>query len=170
MVAPTIKLVTTTAKATEPTLFSYTDPGNSEINTTTKLDFGVINIDSDAFSPVKPVWAYVVDMQGNTSIANIGFFVDGLLASGLTHYDKITGTWENPDNTGNQQQVGSVESGLQASNKHTVLRSTGASTMTAAGQHSQYIFTQWKALSTVPTGAKTTGSGSGRAVLAFTYS
>jgi hypothetical protein len=170
MVAPTIKLITTTAKAVEPTAWADTDPGNSEINITTKLNFGPVNIDADAWSPVKVAWAYVTDMGGNTSIANMGFFVDGLLSAGMTHYDKITGTWENPDNTGNSQLAGSVVSGTLASNKHAVNRSTGASTMTAAGQHSQYIFTQYKVLSTVSTGPKTTGSGSGRAVLAFTYS
>jgi hypothetical protein len=170
MVAPTIKLVTTTAKAVEPTAWADTDAGNSEINTTTKLDFGPVNIDADAWSPVKVAWAYVTNMNGNTSVANMGFFVDGLLSAGMTHYDKIAGTWENPDNTGNAQQTGSVASGTVASAKHVVNRSTGASMMTAAGQHSQYIFTQWKILSTVPTGPKTTGSGSGRAVLTFTYS
>jgi hypothetical protein len=170
MAAPTIKLVTTTAKAVEPASWADTDTGNNEINTTAKLDFGLVNIDSDACSAVKVAWAYVTNMQGNAAIANMGYFVDGLLAAGMTHYDKITGTWENPDNTGNAQQTGSVASGTIASTRHSVNRSTGASTLTAAGQRSQYIFTQWKVLATVPTGVKATGSGSGRAVLAFTYS
>ncbi len=173
MAPPIMKMVATTAKATEPSAWGDNDTGNYAINISsigTVLDFGILLIDNDAYSHVKVTWVYVTDMQGNSAIANMGYFVDGLLDSTMTHYDKITSTWENPDNTGNQQQVGSVASGLKASDKHTVLRSTGASTLTAAGQHSQYIFTQYKVLSSAATGPKESAAGAGRPLLVFTYS
>ncbi len=170
MVAPTLKMVTTTATITAPTLFADTDTGNSEINTTTKLDFGVINNESDAWGPVKVAWAYVTNMNGNSAIANMGFFVDGPLGAGMTHYDKITGVWENPAAVVNVQQSGSIASAIIAVNKHTVNRSDNSNTMTSAGQHSQYIFTQWNILAIAATGQKTTGPGTGRAVFSFTYS
>jgi hypothetical protein len=170
MVVPTINMVTTTATVSAPTAFGPTDAGNSEVNTTTKLDFGTLNIDANAWSVVKPVWAYVTNMQGNTSIANMGFYVDGSLVAGMTHYDKITATWENPAATGNAQQTGSSASATSSTSKHTVNKSDGSSTMTAVGDHSQYIFCQWYVLSSVATGQKTTGAGTGRPTFAFTYS
>ncbi len=173
MTVPTIIMVTTTATATEPTNWSSTGSGawgaNSEVNTTTKLDFGTLNIDADAWSAVKVVWAYVSNMNSNTSIDNMGFYCDGSVVANMTHYDKITSTWEDPTGTGNAQQTASSASATTAGAKHAVNRSTGAASMTAATQYSQYIYVQYHVLSTVSTGAKTTGAATGRPTFAFTY-
>lgn len=178
MVAPTIYMVTTTATNSEPTGWDTSSTGtgftNSEINTTTKLDFGTLNIDSNAWSVVKVGWAYVAAMgTGNSSIANMGFYVDGSLTTGMTHYDVVSGTWSDPSATVGVQQTSpatSTTSATSAGSKHTVNRSDGNSTMTAATNHSQYIYCQYYVLSTVPTGQKTTGAGTGRPTFSFTYS
>ena len=176
MTAPTINMVTTTATSTEPTNWSPGGSGgwgaNSEVTTSTKLDFGTLNIDANAWSAVKVVWAYVAAMNSNTSIANMGFYVDGTLLAGMTHYDKIiaASTWENPASTSGVQQSGSSASATSAGSKHTVLRYSGEATMTADYQHTQYICVQYYVLSTVATGQKTTGAGTGRPTFSFTYS
>jgi hypothetical protein len=170
MTVPTINMVTTTATTVEPTDWSPGGSGNNEVTTTTKLDFGTLNIDSNAWSAVKVVWAYVADMGGNTAIANMGFYCDGTLVANMTHYDKITSTWEDPTATGNAQQTGSAASGITAVTMHTVLELDTTATMEAVADKSQYIYVQYYVLSTVATGQKTTGAATGRPTFAFTYS
>lgn len=174
MTAPTINMVTTTATATEPDNWSPSGSGawgsNSEITTSTKLDFGTLNIDANAWTAVKATWAYVASMGTATTISNMGFYVDGTVVSGMTHYDKIATAWENPSSTGNEQQSGSSASATVSGSMHTVLESDETTTITAALTHTQYIFVQYYVLSTTATGTQTTGVGTGRPIFAFTYS
>jgi len=166
MAAPIINMVTTSSTTSPPT---YWNPVtlNWEVTTTTKLDFGTLNIDANAWSAVKVVWAYVVDMGvGNSSIASMGFYVDGTLVSGMTHYDSIETTWVNPATHANLTGA----SGLTSGTSHQVLESDGTNTMEAATDHSQYIYVQYYVLSSVSTGSKSTGAGTGRPTFAYTYS
>lgn len=169
MVAPIINMVTTSSTTSPPT---YWNPVtlNWEVTTATKLDFGTLNIDANAWSAVKVVWAYVVDMSGATAIASMGFYCDGSLVANMVHYDKITSTWENPAGTGNAQQTGSSASGVTSGTMHEVLNYNGTSTMTIATDHSRYIYVQYSVASSVATGSKSTGAGTGRPTFAYTYS
>ena len=175
MTVPTINIVTTTATTSAPISWTIAASGswgyNTEITTSSKLDFGVLNIDSNAWSAVKPIWGYVSNMQsGNTSIANMGFYCDGLLTSGMIHYDYITSTWVNPSSTGNVQLSGSSASSITAGAKHTVLESDDSATLEASGDRTQYIYVQYSVASNVATGQKTTAAATGRPTFAFTYS
>ncbi len=65
---PVIKFVTRTDPNNPGTNKKYTDPGNSEVNTVTPLNFDSLNIDADTWSAVRVIWGHLTALGGNTRV------------------------------------------------------------------------------------------------------
>lgn len=169
---PVIKFVTRSDPTDPGSNKKDTDPGNSVVNTTTPLDFGILNADVDTWSAVKVFWGYLSDLGGNSMVTAMKFYVDGNFdnQTRIQHYDKITNVWESPEGAGSQQP-GNAASGTTYSSAKTVLKDDGsAPSLNAVGQFTQFIFCQLFVQAGTPVGAHVTSEGKGRAKLSFNFS
>jgi len=172
MTTPIIRLVTRTNPATPGTAKKYNDTGNSEANVSAPLNFGSLNIDANTWSAVRVLWGHITDMGGNTAVNEMKVYVNGDFGghATITHYDKITATWEAPGGAGTRE-TGNTASIKTYTGAKPVLKDDGVTgALTAIDQFTQFIFCQLYVETGTPTGSHSTAEGQGRLKLAFNFS
>ncbi len=81
---PIIKFVTRTDPNNPGTNKKYTDPGNSEVNTVTPLNFGSLNIDADTMSAVRVLRRHLTDPGGNARVNAMKFYGSSMWTAAST--------------------------------------------------------------------------------------